>query len=99
MELRFLSFCFLSLKQHKDILKNFQQKTDVRLQELLSEGDYPAAIQLLLEVQQAVKTYNHFVAIKQLALKLQDTLELTEEQLDVALAKANSFNKLNIYIL
>ena len=99
MELRFLSFCFLSLKQHKDIFKNFQQKTDVRLQELLSEGDYPAAIQLLLEVQQAVKTYNHFVAIKQLALKLQDTLELTEEQLDVALAKANSFNKLNIYIL
>ena len=64
-----------------------KQKTDVRLQELLNEGDYPAAIQLLLEVQQAVKIYNHFTAIKQLAVKMQDTLELTEEQLDVALAK------------
>jgi len=64
---------------------------------LLSEGDYPAAIQLLLEVQQAVKTYNHFVAIKQLALKLQDTLELTEEQLDVALAKASSYIDLKCY--
>jgi hypothetical protein len=71
------------------IFYDLQQKTDVRLQELLSEGDYPSAIQLLLEVQQAVKTYNHFTAIKQLATKLQDTLELTEEQLDVALAKVS----------
>jgi hypothetical protein len=31
-----------------------------------------------------------------LALKLQDTLELTEEQLDVALAKASSFNKIKV---
>ena len=64
-----------------------QRKTDVRLQELLTEGDFPAAIQLLLEVQQAVKIYHHFTAIRQLAVKLQDTMELTEEQLDVALAK------------
>jgi len=69
------------------LLRFFQRKTDVRLQELLTEGDFPAAIQLLLEVQQAVKIYHHFTAIRQLAVKLQDTMELTEEQLDVALAK------------
>lgn len=63
------------------------QKTDVRLQELLKEDNFPGAIQLLLECQQVVSTYSHFKAVKQLAAKLQDTLDLTEEHLDVALSK------------
>ncbi|XP_059085290.1 syndetin-like isoform X2 [Tigriopus californicus] len=63
------------------------QKTDVRLQELLKEDNFPGAIQLLLECQQVVSTYSHFQAVKQLAVKLQDTLDLTEEHLDVALSK------------
>ena len=65
----------------------FQQKTEVRLQELLAEDDYPGAIQLLLECQQAAITYSHFHCISELSRKLQDTLENAEEQLDVALSK------------
>eukprot|EP00095_Tigriopus_kingsejongensis_P008145 snap_masked-scaffold196_size269943-processed-gene-1.9 protein:Tk08145 transcript:snap_masked-scaffold196_size269943-processed-gene-1.9-mRNA-1 annotation:"coiled-coil domain-containing protein 132" len=63
------------------------QKTDARLQELLGEDNFPGAIQLLLECQKVVTTYSHFKAVKQLATKLQDTLDMTEEQLDVALSK------------
>ena len=40
--------------------------------------------------QQCISTYKQFTAIQQLAVKLQDTLELTEEQLDVALSKVIS---------
>ncbi len=65
----------------------FQHKTDERLQELLTADDYPGAIQVLLECQQVVATYRHFTAVKELASKLQDTLEMMEERLDVALAK------------
>ncbi len=57
------------------------------MQQCLAEGDYPGAIQLLIEAQDAAKTYKHFKAIEQLSVKLQDTLELAEEQLDVALSK------------
>jgi hypothetical protein len=42
---------------------------------------------MILEAQDAAKTYSHFTAIQQFSLKLQDTLELAEEQLDVALSK------------
>ena len=65
----------------------FQHKTDERLQELLADDDYPGAIQVLIECQTVVATYSHFTAVKQLASKLQDTLEMMEERLDVALAK------------
>lgn len=40
-----------------------------------------------MEGQNVVATYKHFTAIQQLSVKLQDTLDLTEEQLDVALSK------------
>ena len=63
------------------------QKTDARLQELLAEGNYPQAIRLLIEGQKAVETYKHFTAIRALSVKLQDTLEMAEESLDVALSK------------
>jgi len=63
------------------------QKTDARLQELLAEGNYPGAIRLLIEGQKAVETFKRFTAIQQLSVKLQDTLEMAEESLDVALSK------------
>lgn len=63
------------------------QKTDNRLHQCLDEGDYCGAIRLLFDAQEAAKEHSHFKAIKQLSIKLQDTLELAEEQLDVALAK------------
>ncbi|XP_014680059.1 PREDICTED: syndetin-like, partial [Priapulus caudatus] len=63
------------------------QRTDVRLSELLEEEDYPGAIQLCLECQQAAATFRHYSCISELSSKLQDTLEQIEEQLDVALSK------------
>ena len=64
------------------------QRTEERLQELLNEGNYPGAIRLLLECQSAAATYRHFTCVAALSGKLQDTLDMTEEQLDQALAKA-----------
>ncbi|GIY34880.1 hypothetical protein CDAR_389061 [Caerostris darwini] len=66
------------------------QETDVRLRELLEEEDYPGAIQLCLECQKAASTFKHFSCISELNTKLQDTLVMTEEQLDVALSKVCS---------
>jgi hypothetical protein len=68
-----------------------QQRTQIRLKELLAEEDYPGAIQLLLECQQAAVTYNHFTCISELSKKLQETLENAEEQLDVALSKVEKY--------
>ncbi|XP_044149633.1 syndetin [Bufo gargarizans] len=63
------------------------QRTDVRLSEMLEEEDYPGAIQLCLECQEAASTFKHYSCISELNSKLQDTLEQIEEQLDVALCK------------
>lgn len=63
------------------------QETDVRLRELIEEEDYPGAIQLILECQKASGAFRHYSCISELSSKLQDTLEMTEEQLDVALSK------------
>ena len=52
-----------SLLQDLEIIGTLQ-KTDARLQELLSEGNYPGAIRLLTEGQKAVETYKHFTAIQ-----------------------------------
>jgi hypothetical protein len=68
-----------------------QQRTEERLQELLSEGNYPGAIGLLLECLRAAATYRHFMCVAALSGKLQDTLEMAEEQLDQALAKVRTF--------
>uniref|UniRef100_A0A7N4UZ91 Vacuolar protein sorting-associated protein 54 N-terminal domain-containing protein n=1 Tax=Sarcophilus harrisii TaxID=9305 RepID=A0A7N4UZ91_SARHA len=54
---------------------------------MLEEEDYPGAIQLCLECQQAASTFRHYSCISELDSKLQDTLEQIEEQLDVALSK------------
>lgn len=77
-----------------------------RVQELLHGGggtgddqnhqeDYAAAIQLLVEGRQAAQTYRHFHCVAQLTSRLQDMLEMAEEQLDVGLAKCcQSFDPL-----
>lgn len=60
-------------------------RTETRLQELLSAGDYAGAISLLHECQSAAVTYRHFTCIQALSAKLQDTLVMAEEQLDKTL--------------
>nr|KAG5709163.1 hypothetical protein BaRGS_028619 [Batillaria attramentaria] len=54
------------------------------------EEDYSGAIQLCLECQKAASTFRHYKCISELSSKLQDTLEMIEEQLDVALSKTCS---------
>lgn len=69
------------------------QQTDVRLSEMLEEENFPGAIQLCLECQKAASTFRHYKCISELTSKLQDTLEMIEELLDVALSKVcNHFN-------
>ncbi|GFS12991.1 coiled-coil domain containing 132 [Elysia marginata] len=63
------------------------QRTDLRLREMMEEEDYSGAIQLCLECQKAASTFRHYTCISELSSKLQDTLEMIEEQLDVALSK------------
>ena len=84
----------------KSLLKSLQtiktlQETDIRLRELLDEDeDYTGAIQLYLECNKVVSALKHYSCISELNTKLQDTLEMTEEQIDVALSKmCLTFNK------
>ncbi|XP_014777198.1 syndetin [Octopus bimaculoides] len=68
-------------------------KTSISLSLSPQEEDYSGAIQLCLECQNAASTFRHYHCISELNFKLQDTLELIEEQLDVALSKTcNSFD-------
>lgn len=57
------------------------------MQELLNEANYPGAISLLLECQNAAQTYKHFHCVVALSGKLQDTLEQAEEALDMSLLR------------
>lgn len=61
--------------------------TDVRLMELMGEEKYPDAIQLCLECRKASAAYGHYNCIKDLSVKMQDTLDQIEEQIDHALSK------------
>ncbi|KAL5006892.1 hypothetical protein ScPMuIL_015698 [Solemya velum] len=63
------------------------QRTDLRLKEMMEEEDYCGAIQLCLECQKAASIFRHYKCISELNSKLQDTFEMIEEQLDVALSK------------
>ncbi|KAA0194968.1 hypothetical protein HAZT_HAZT001710 [Hyalella azteca] len=77
------------------------QMTDIQLQKLLRAEAYPSAIQLLLECQTAASTFRHFSCISDLSAKLQETLEMAEEQLDCAIGRvvvnfnANTYAKLH----
>ncbi|KAI8780481.1 syndetin-like [Biomphalaria glabrata] len=66
------------------------QRTDLRLREMMEEEDYCGAIHLCQECQKAASTFKHYKCISELSSKLQDTLEMIEEQLDVALSKTCS---------
>lgn len=63
------------------------QETDASLRELLDEEDYAGAIQLCLACQNAARNLGHYQCISELSSKLEDTLEMMDEQLDVALSK------------
>jgi len=73
------------------------QRTGDRLDQLIAENDFSQAIKLLLECQNVAVNYKHFTSIKQLSTKLQDTLVMTEEQLDVALARICTSFDTNTY--
>lgn len=67
-------------------ISNFQQKsTDTELQKLISENNYAGAITLLLECRSSAKEYNEYLCVQSLNNKLQETLILTEFQLDTVL--------------
>lgn len=76
------------------------QMTDVQLQKLLKVEDYPGAIQLLLECQTAAATFKHFTCVTELSSKLQETLEMAEQQLNTAVERvvvnfnSNTYTKL-----
>ncbi|XP_065839973.1 syndetin-like isoform X2 [Oscarella lobularis] len=63
------------------------QKTDVKLREILEEENYPAAVQLCLECQQAASTFKEYTCVSELSSTLQDTQDQIEERLDKALEK------------
>ena len=52
--------------------------TDVRLQEMLKEGNYAGATQLCLECLNAVPTYKQYTCISDLGSKLKDTQNVIE---------------------
>uniref|UniRef100_A0A6B2ECI9 Coiled-coil domain-containing protein 132 n=1 Tax=Phlebotomus kandelakii TaxID=1109342 RepID=A0A6B2ECI9_9DIPT len=59
--------------------------TDTQLQELVSGGDYSGAIATLLECRKAAERYSQYKCVESLSQKLQDTLLMTEVQLDTVL--------------
>jgi len=52
--------------------------TDVRLQEMLKEGNYAGATQLCLECLTAVPMYKQYTCISDLGSKLKDTQNAIE---------------------
>ena len=63
------------------------QRTEERLQSFLEKEDFFKAISLLIECQKVAVDYGRFKVIRHLSLKFADAMEMTEEHLDVALAK------------
>ena len=66
-----------------------QLRTEEKIQRLLSDGCYEAAIKELLDCQAASTSFSRFTCVVALSGKLKDTLEVTEELLDKALAKVS----------
>lgn len=62
------------------------QETDVRLKELLEEGNFSNAIQICLEYRKAAVNFNQYTCISELSNNLLEILEQVKEQLDVALS-------------
>lgn len=53
-----------------------------QLQQLLNDGNYSGAISILLECKNLAENYSQYHCVEALSLKLQDTIMLTELQLD-----------------
>lgn len=70
-----------------EILKFFQElkSTNEKVQNLLHNGNYSAAITILLQNKNQSEKYLEFTCTKSCTKKLQDTLDLTEITLDNAL--------------
>lgn len=81
-------------RQHlQEIVKSLKTvhtlaKLRLRVQELLAEQNYSAAIQLVVEGKNVAETYKHFDCVAQLSVRLQETIEIAEEQLDNGLSKS-----------
>ena len=58
------------------------KSTENNLQHLLADGNYSGAISLLLECRATAEEYSQYKCVEALSLKLQDTMMLTELQLD-----------------
>lgn len=63
------------------------KSTEIQLQKLLDTHNYSGAIALLLECKRLAKENSQYVCVAALAQKLQDTLIMTELQLDTVLAQ------------
>ena len=61
--------------------------TEARLEDLLHAEDYPGCIQLLQECLKVAAAYRQYSCVSDMSAKLQDTLDMAEEQLDVGLSK------------
>lgn len=59
--------------------------TERRLQEMLASANYSGAIAMLLECRQIAAEHSQYQCVEALAAKLQDTMVLTELQLDAVL--------------
>ncbi|KAJ6638777.1 Syndetin [Pseudolycoriella hygida] len=56
-----------------------------QLQQLLNDGNYSGAISILLECKNLAENFSQYHCVEALSLKLQDTIMLTELQLDTVL--------------
>lgn len=59
--------------------------TERRLHEMLANSNYSGAIAMLLECRQIAAEHSQYQCVEALAAKLQDTMVMTELQLDVVL--------------
>lgn len=69
------------------------KSTETKVQKLLADDNYSDAITLLLECKKIATENNQYKCVEALSQKIQDTILLTELQLDAA------FNEVNISLL
>lgn len=75
----------------KEVLKAVEliqnlQNVEKNVATLIANQQYEAAIDLILKSKKAAASNKEFTCVKDLAVKLQDVLEMTEERLDMVLA-------------
>lgn len=68
-----------------NMIRNLRQAEE-EVQNLMRNKEYEAAVRLVLAGQKAASDHKHFKCVAALTQRLQDTLDLAEEQLDVVLA-------------